>query len=387
MTEQKTTRVSPAIAALNIAVAQGNPAAQYELGRYYLRGEKGVQRDQKKGIRLIRLAAEQEYAKAQNALGSYLLTGLHGLTRNPTEGALLLRLAAEQGYIQALSNLGDCYFLGLGVIQDQKISARLKRVAADHGDVDLQLKLASAYINGSAAEGIQQDHKEAVRLYSLAAAQGHPAGQTKLGACYELGIGVPKDIKKALQQYELAAEQQYSAGLESLAKCYANGIGVEKDFNTAVTLQAQVVEKLLLRNLKDEDNIYSQKIEAQKITTNDQNQLFANVRLTFLPSSQPLIASATTGNNSASVPTITQPQGEFNSFKLKLILAVWLSALKSENAMEQMFIAGFYLNSMRRIAMHISPSDSKNVTNSGTETDLMSQTSSDDKPLTPPSPR
>ena len=45
--------------------------------------------------------------------------------------------------------------------------------------------------------GVVKDDKEAVRLYSLAAQQGHSDAQYNLGLCYRNGVGVVKDDKEA----------------------------------------------------------------------------------------------------------------------------------------------------------------------------------------------
>jgi len=41
--------------------------------------------------------------------------------------------------------------------------------------------------------GVPQDYKEAVRLYRLAAEQGHAEAQYNLGQMYRQGLGVPQD--------------------------------------------------------------------------------------------------------------------------------------------------------------------------------------------------
>ena len=45
--------------------------------------------------------------------------------------------------------------------------------------------------------GVVQDHEEAVRLYRLAAAQGHADAQNSLGAMYNNGQGVVQDYVRA----------------------------------------------------------------------------------------------------------------------------------------------------------------------------------------------
>lgn len=58
--------------------------------------------------------------------------------------------------------------------------------------------------------GVPKDNSKAIRLYSLAAAQGYAPAQKFLGSCYYVGDGVEKDLGEAVFWYRLAAEQQYA---------------------------------------------------------------------------------------------------------------------------------------------------------------------------------
>jgi uncharacterized protein len=54
---------------------------------------------------------------------------------------------------------------------------------------------------------VAQDSAEAMRLYSLAAAQGDADAQVGLGVMFENGQGVAQDRAEAIRWYRLAAEQ------------------------------------------------------------------------------------------------------------------------------------------------------------------------------------
>ena len=74
--------------------------------------------------------------------------------------------------------------------------------------------------------GVVNDYKEAVRLFSLAAQQGHSDAQYNLGLCYQNGIGVVKDYKEAVRLFSLAAQQgdsgaQYNLGLLLSKWCWS----------------------------------------------------------------------------------------------------------------------------------------------------------------------
>ena len=59
---------------------------------------------------------------------------------------------------------------------------------AELGDADAQYNLGVMYEDGL---GVSQDHKAAIKWFSLAANQGHAGAQYQLGMIYELGKGVP----------------------------------------------------------------------------------------------------------------------------------------------------------------------------------------------------
>ena len=93
--------------------------------------------------------------------------------------------------------------------------------------------LGWCYQNGV---GVVKDYKEAVRLFSLAAQQGHSDAQFNLGLCYQNGAGVVKDDKEAVRLFSLAAQQGDSDALFNLGLCYRHGRGVVKDAKEAVRL-------------------------------------------------------------------------------------------------------------------------------------------------------
>jgi TPR repeat protein len=66
---------------------------------------------------------------------------------------------------------------------------------------------------------VQQDHKEAIRWYKAAAAQGDSSAQVSLGGCYDNGIGVEQDKQMAITWFFKAANQghhaaQYNLGIK-----------------------------------------------------------------------------------------------------------------------------------------------------------------------------
>lgn len=80
----------------------------------------------------------------------------------------------------------------------------------------------NAYSNG--------DYATAVRLWRPLADQGDSSAQFWLGACYDLGRGVPADPAAAARWYRLAAEQGHANAQHNLANLYEVGQGVPPDY-------------------------------------------------------------------------------------------------------------------------------------------------------------
>jgi Zn-dependent protease with chaperone function len=150
-----------------LAAAQGDPAAQYNLGAMSAKGQ-GVAQDDKEAVRWYQLAAQQGNARSQFNLGGYYYNG-RGVAQDYAEAVRWWKLAAAQGDAQAQFNLGVAYAKGQGVAQDDKEATRLFQLAAQQGDARSQFNLGSRYYRG---EGVAQDYSEAVRWWKTAAAQG-----------------------------------------------------------------------------------------------------------------------------------------------------------------------------------------------------------------------
>ena len=73
---------------------------------------------------------------------------------------------------------------------------------------------------------MQQDHREAIKWYTLAANQGHAIVQNNLGNMFKAGQGTPQDFKEAIKWYRLAAEQGNAKAQGNLGVMYENGQSV-----------------------------------------------------------------------------------------------------------------------------------------------------------------
>ena len=78
------------------------------------------------------------------------------------------------------------------------------------------------YING---QGVAQNYKEAVRLFTLAAEGWQPLvpAQNNLGVMYSKGYGVKRDHTEAIKWFLRAAEKGYVHAQYNLGSMYHDG--------------------------------------------------------------------------------------------------------------------------------------------------------------------
>lgn len=113
---------------------------------------------------------------------------------------------------------------------EQEFQKTLKK--AEDGDLEAQLKVASAYLEG--LEGVSVDAAKGANWYQKAALQGSPKAQNNLGDLYQKGEGVTEDHARAVELYAKAAEAGLAEAQSNLARMYAKGLGVKKDENLAM---------------------------------------------------------------------------------------------------------------------------------------------------------
>ena len=82
-------------------------------------------------------------------------------------------------------------------------------------------------------DGVEQDNKEAVRLFCLAANQGHILAQYRLALCYERDKEWKKMRKKQSKSFNYwVSRKRHEQSIRALIACYKNGTGlIKKDPN------------------------------------------------------------------------------------------------------------------------------------------------------------
>jgi uncharacterized protein len=166
--------------------------------------------------------ADNNDPKAQVRLSKLYFSG-HCVSQDINEGAKWLARATKLGYGPAQRGMGLMFYTE----RQYDKAAELFRQAAEQGDAQAQILLASMYLDG---KGVEKDDAEAAKWAKLAGKQGNAYAQALLGSMYYDGKGVAKDDSEAAKWARLAAEQGNSEGQEELARLYYHGGGVPQDY-------------------------------------------------------------------------------------------------------------------------------------------------------------
>ena len=147
------------------------------------------------------------------------------------------RKAAEAGYIPAQKRLA--YLLDKSEQNEEAVE--WYRKAAAQGDAEAEHGLARMYVTG---EGITQDNKAALRLFTSSADKGYaPAIHVMAAACEkgELGLRVDYECARAWLAKGVILSDYWS--VNRLARAYANGeLGLRIDRQKAAQLEKQLTQ-------------------------------------------------------------------------------------------------------------------------------------------------
>ncbi len=106
-----------------LAANQGNPVAQFRVGKYYLNRQIGLD-DDREALRWFKMAVEQGSRDAMNDLGYMHYYGI-GVSKNDAEAVKLIYLAADKGNKDAMKNMSAVYKDGIGGMpKDEAESAK-----------------------------------------------------------------------------------------------------------------------------------------------------------------------------------------------------------------------------------------------------------------------
>jgi len=149
------------------------------------------------------------------------------MKRNALGAVFALIATCIAGALQAshADDQGDCIKNGpsLLVSEPSKTVEACKRLA-QLGDPRAQATLGYVYMTG--VEGIQIDYAEAAKWLQLAAAQGQPFAEYRLGQLYNAGVGVSHDSQLARKWLKSAVAHGQKDAEYALNQMIPDGAGL-----------------------------------------------------------------------------------------------------------------------------------------------------------------
>lgn len=144
-------------------------------------------------MQVLEPVAEQGYPRAQVRLGY-----IYDQSRYYNEALRWYRQAAEAGNIEAAMSLASMYVAGEGTEPDPEAAGQWMRQAADSGEARAMMSIADAYEHGRL--GLEVDTAQAVDWYKRAAENGIDQARSRLVKAYTNGeLGLPQDPEAARQ--------------------------------------------------------------------------------------------------------------------------------------------------------------------------------------------
>ena len=125
--------------------------AQYWVAMMYEQGA-GVEKSHDKAIQFLQMAAANGNYPAQYDLGSLYNDGTGGMAMDKVRACDLFEKAAEQGHVMAMHNAAYCYQVGTGGKKDDAKALTYYMKAAEAGSVRSQRNLGILYGRSGQAE-------------------------------------------------------------------------------------------------------------------------------------------------------------------------------------------------------------------------------------------
>ena len=161
-------------------------------------------------------------------LGDLYFSG-YGVEKDEKRAVRLYSEAAKKGDAKAMN------WLGLRAYEDHDVARALDwyQKSAENGDCWGMYNLAEFYKNGT---GVEQDNEKAYYWFTEAAERNN------VEAMNQAGITAP-DPRTALEWFHKAAEQGYEWGMYNVGNMYETGSGVEQNRNLAYTWYTKAADK------------------------------------------------------------------------------------------------------------------------------------------------
>lgn len=219
------------------AADAGNPAAQFNLGLWYMR-QPGAGPFPEVAQAWFAKAAEAGFAPAQTMMGRMCL-GYPGGSRDVQAAQRWFRKAAAQDFAEACLQLAELA-VASGATEEHYAEAREwlgKAVAGEHPLACCQLaSLLEQGIGGATDPGA------AIALFRRAARAGVPRAWNQLASYFAVGHGVARHFGMAIAAYERAAAKQYPGAAAAASVLQAESEAGQDAFDDAQLLGVPVSE-------------------------------------------------------------------------------------------------------------------------------------------------
>ncbi|HVN48572.1 MAG TPA: tetratricopeptide repeat protein [Bacteroidota bacterium] len=239
--------------AVKFAAESSNPEALCMLGRCYEKGL-GVKKDlilageyyfralrvesTRAPALLWQLMRTEEFEKALETRSQkndpdalYLWAGLTAIEFNKMlsgeQAVKLLARAALAGHLPSLIELGLCYLTGRWVKQDKDKATELWTHASVEGDVEADIRIATANVVG---ELQTESVDSAISTLRRTSKNGSILSDLGLAYCYEKGIGVPQEKGEAYRIYQKAMRRGSEKAFEAVRRMHDELRPAESEF-------------------------------------------------------------------------------------------------------------------------------------------------------------
>ncbi|WP_128331470.1 tetratricopeptide repeat protein [Apibacter sp. HY039] len=204
ITSQEESDPEKAIEYLNKAIEMGSEYAQVEMAFCYEAGF-GVEKNYVQAYDLFERAAVNGYIYAYNKLGYYEEDGLIG-EKNPQKAFEYFQKAAEGENVEGYYNLGRAYKYTIGIPENPELALENYRKAAEFKYGEACIELALSYEDEYG--GLSFDESKIMSYMLVAAEQGYPFAQYKVGCYYYYGL-IENNREKALEWLSISCQSGY----------------------------------------------------------------------------------------------------------------------------------------------------------------------------------
>lgn len=223
---------------------KGDKEAMYNLAYCYINGSGGVPQDYNEATHWFTKAAKKNYAPAQVSLAYCYLYGT-GVMKDYKQAWDLAQKAAKQNNAGAYYILAEMCKEGMFVKKSDAAYLQNLRKAAELGDDDAQVELATMYMYGNDKPYVAQNTREALNLYYKAAEQNNGEALLQIGCMTRDGLDgyINRDPQKGYEYIKAAAQTGLPRAWFEYGYINLKGWGCEPNVNEAARYISAAAER------------------------------------------------------------------------------------------------------------------------------------------------